>query len=202
MTGDVQTAEQQQTQPITAPPGAEHAALAALTVILLSGLTVPAAAALTIPLLVPLGIPVTSVTAILEMLGPYLQMPGTQHPPGSAQAWVEATAAPRRAAYLLAAARRHAVVPADTEQRWMAQHLAAERARQEAAGRVDTIAGLVGTTIGWYSVMDLRTTAGCREMHGANFEVAQPPTVEGRPAYPGAVHGACRCRPGPPHPAR
>jgi hypothetical protein len=166
MTGDVQTAEQQQTQPITAPPGAEHAALAALTVILLSGLTVPAAAALTIPLLVPLGIPVTSVTAILEMLGPYLQMPGTQHPPGSAQAWVEATAAPRRAAYLLAAARRHAVVPADTE------------------------------------VMDLRTTAGCREMHGANFEVAQPPTVEGRPAYPGAVHGACRCRPGPPHPAR
>jgi hypothetical protein len=36
-------------------------------------------------------------------------------------------------------------------------------------------------------------------MHGRNFDVARPPMVEGRPAYPGSVHPHCRCRTGPPH---
>lgn len=192
--------------PGQAPPssGTEQAALAALVVILLAGLTPAQAAAYAAKLAAELGVTAAALTAAVRLLGPHAAVtpPNVAHAGNEpAAAWVAATAPVRRAQYLVAAARRQHQVDAATERRYLQQHLDAERVRVEAAGKADTMARLLGaTTLGWYSMMDARTTAGCREMNGRNFDVRHPPVVEGRPALPGSVHGACRCRPGPPHP--
>ena len=122
---------------------------------------------------------------------------------GPAGRWVRRTTAPRRAAYVLAAARRLAVAEPDleAERRHLASHLAAERARADAAGRVDMMASLHGPVLGWRAVQDAVTTPGCRSAHGRNFLAARPPLIEGRPSYPGTQHGgACRCEAVAPYP--
>lgn len=188
-------------QPPAAPDAQaqQQAALATLTVILLAGLPPATVAAFAAAVLAPLGIDAAAVTTIIALLGPHANAKADR-PSGPAQAWVASTNPVRRAAYLLAASKRQVVTDLLIERRYLGQHLSAERARLEAAGKADTIAGLVGTTLGWYATMDTVTTSGCREMNGRNFDVRQPPVVEGTPAYPGSVHPACRCLPGPPHP--
>lgn len=103
------------------------------------------------------------------------------------------------------------------------QHLEATRLRNEAAGRVqdeydkvsaqrqtenrakraagqESTLGLLAKSrnieLGWYTVLDKRTSPECRAADGKNFDPLQPPTI----GLPGTVHPRCRCLPGPPHP--
>lgn len=133
------------------------------------------------------------------------QRPLLGHPSGPAGAWVRRTSVPRRAAYLLAAARRLNEAEGrdvEAERRFLAQHLSAERGRTEAALAADRAVAEHGLVLGWYAKrpFDEATSPGCRSRHGSNFNVLRPPVVEGRPALPGMVHPACRCSPGPPWP--
>lgn len=93
----------------------------------------------------------------------------------------------------------------ETERRHLAQHLNAERARADAAERVDEQAAIYGGVLGWKARMDERTTKACRAAHGKNFNAGRPPTLPGVEegeritGYPGMPHGgACRCVPAPP----
>lgn len=88
----------------------------------------------------------------------------------------------------------------ERERRFFAQHLNAERTRQDAARRVDATAARLGVTrLGWRARLDGRTTPACAAAHGNNFDVARPPAL----GYPGTPHGGtCRCKPGPPFPGQ
>jgi hypothetical protein len=113
---------------------------------------------------------------------------------GPAGEWTRRTTPARQAAYLLNAARRLAVDQPDmtAERRYLAQHLAAETARVQAAIEVDRLSSEFGRVLGWKAEQDELTTPGCRAAHGQNFEAAFPPFIEGAPAYPGTPHGgAC-----------
>lgn len=118
----------------------------------------------------------------------------------------------RRAAYLVQAARRLTRATrtdtADTaiERRWLQQHLRAMRRRVEAAQqvaaadrtqrRLDRQEGRVNSgLLGWYAVLDDRTSSECRLANGRNFDSRRVPPI----GFPGAVHPSCRCKPGPPH---
>jgi hypothetical protein len=199
-------AQRRQQQPPSQQPDA--ATLGALVVILLSGqsiaLMLPAAA----ELLASYGITRAAIRDTLDLLVPHLSggvglpLLGDILPPAhSAQGFIFRTAAPRHAAYLVNGARRLSRSPSSlqTERRYLAQHVDAERGRREAAQRVDVVASLFGPELGWYNPDDKKTSEGCRAMIGRNFTVADPPTVEGHKAYPGAVHPACRCRAGRKH---
>jgi hypothetical protein len=184
--------------------------LAALVVILMGNQPVRVSAPPIGALLGPLGISLASVTAALELLTPHLRHE-LDTEPASAAGWVARTANPRRAAYLVNAAKRieQAVREGTSireavaqERRYLVQHLAAERGRKDAAAQVDAMAAIHGTTLGWYSRLDDHTSAGCRAAHGSNFSAINPPIVEGRPSFPGAVHPSCRCKAGAPHLAR
>lgn len=101
----------------------------------------------------------------------------------------------------------------ETEKRYLAQHLDAVSNRVRAAeqvgqamrvqskrvARINETNGVPGrpssSLLGWYAVMDERTSAECRRAHGRNFDPRQIPMI----GFPGAVHPHCRCRPGPPH---
>lgn len=127
------------------------------------------------------------------------QRPILGRAPGPASAWVRRTTAPRRAAYALAAARRLASrePDVDAERRYLAQHLAAERARDEAAAHADLLVVRYGPVLGWHARRDSITDATCAQLHGGNFRAARPPAA----GLPGTLHGgACRCRAGPPFP--
>ncbi len=124
---------------------------------------------------------------------------------GPASHWVRRTSPARQAAFVLASARRLAAQgrkpDLKAERRYMGQHLAAERARFEAAARVDRDSATLGPLLGWYAKQDEITDPICRALHGSNFRAALPPLVEGWPAYPGTLHGgACRCVAGAPFP--
>ncbi len=113
---------------------------------------------------------------------------------GPASAWVRRTSMPRRASYALAAARRLAArEDIDVEQRYLGQHLAAERGRAEAALQTDEMVLRYGPVLGWRARLDEITSPGCRAAHRSNFRPMPPPVVEGRPALPGMVHPNCRC---------
>lgn len=112
----------------------------------------------------------------------------------------------RRGAYLLNAARRLSAGLRDgqlgsalaTERTYLAQHRAAVDHRMLAAKQVagQVLAGVAQDgMLGWYARMDERTSAECRAANGRNFNPAKIPVI----GYPGAVHPACRCLPGPPH---
>jgi hypothetical protein len=176
---------------------ADEATLAALVVLLLSGMPEPELTPIAAEVL---GIPVAAVGSVLELLAPNIE-PDLGQMPASASGWVARTAFPRHAAYVVNAAKRLASDPSSitAERRYLSQHLGAERGRREAAAKVDEQAAIHGLTLGWYSRRDDHPTVGCRAMHGHNFSVLDPPIVEGRPAYPGTVHPFCRCKPGAPH---
>lgn len=75
-------------------------------------------------------------------------------------------------------------------------HVEAQASRLAAAGAVDAASERFGSVVGWYAVLDSRTTPGCKANHGKNFDVRRPPS-EG---LPGTLHGgSCRCSPGSPH---
>lgn len=81
------------------------------------------------------------------------------------------------------------------ERRFLNQHDQAQEKRLTAARAVDQTARKVGPLMGWYSVLDSRTTTECREAHGSNFYAERRPVI----GWPGSVHARCRCRPGRPH---
>lgn len=118
---------------------------------------------------------------------------------GPAGRWVRRTSTARRAAYVLAAARRLAAREADlqAERRYLAQHLAAERARVESAAKVDADGTRYGPVLGWYAILDDRTDPICRALAGHNFLASAPPAQ----GWPGTLHGGtCRCSSGPAFP--
>jgi hypothetical protein len=124
----------------------------------------------------------------------------------------------RRSAYLVMAGRRVSTamtMGADaqaralvTERRYLQQHLQAMAGREVAANAVGAMARRLskqakrepGFTwnglLGWYAVMDADTSIDCRAANGRNFDPTQVPPI----GFPGTVHPACRCRPGPPFP--
>lgn len=176
------------------------AILAALTVLLLSDLPTDRIVEGAKALLAPLGLAVEAIeAAVLLAAGSALFIPSG----GPAVRHLARTASPRRAAYLVAAAKRldagrrdgTPTVALRAERRYLAQHLAAERTRAEAARRIDRAAAQWGPTLGWFAKGDSRTTLECARAHGADFSALRPPAI----GWPGTLHGgACRCRPGPP----
>lgn len=189
------------TQP--AQPANTHAILAALVVVLLSGLTFEATVAYVTTLLGSLGIPPEAVRRALSLIRPSFGADGFEAlvaEAGPAEGEIRRTEAARAASYIVNASLRLAANPdpsADAaERRFVAQHVGARQRRLEAAAQVDSQVRLYGPLVGWYSVRDAVTTPECREAHGHNFDVATPPAV----GYPGTLHGGtCRCRAGPPH---
>lgn len=107
------------------------------------------------------------------------------------------------AAYILSAARRLGKAALEgkliegirAEQHWLAMHDFAQQKRLDSARSVDSAAKRYGALLGWYSVLDGRTTKECAESHGGNFYAERRPHI----GWPGSVHSRCRCRPGRPH---
>jgi hypothetical protein len=180
--------------------------LAALVVVLLSGSSPETMRDLAAPLLAPFGIGAAAIGAAIGLLFPHLDH-GQAEQPVSAIGHTLRTQPAREAAYLFNAAKRIATDPRGVraairdERRYVGQHLAAERGRRDSARAVDKMVAVHGPVLGWYSIRDERSTPGCRAMHSRNFNAAIPPIVEGKPAFPGAVHVHCRCKPGAPFPA-
>lgn len=87
----------------------------------------------------------------------------------------------------------------DRENRYVQQHLEAQRKRQEAARRVDVEADKPGQVVDgdrvilwWRAHPDDRVTPECRAADGAWFYADTPPVI----GYPGMPHGGtCRCWP-------
>jgi len=189
-------------QPPAEPP-TEEQILAALTVLLLAGLTVQQMASYATALLAPLGIAAATVEAAVSLL-PSLTVIIDIPEPLTAAGHIARTAAPRRAAFLLSSIRRlEAGGSVDAERRYLEAHLNAERTRRESAQAVDQAAKRFGTptragpVLGWYARQDNRTTPECAAAHRRNFLAARPPLI----GYPGTLHGgACRCVSGPPIP--
>lgn len=75
------------------------------------------------------------------------------------------------------------------------QHLDAAEHRHGIWLSMDSMRGIYGDVLGWYSVLEPSTTPECRAAHGQNFRVTVPPAI----GYPGMVHGKCKCTPGRPH---
>lgn len=178
------------------PDLTEEAVLAALVVVLLSGLPPAAMAGYAASILAPLGLSGEATAAVLDLLAPHLEHDLTA-PPASALGAIARTAPARHAAHVLNAVKRLSRDPQsiNAERRYLAQHLDAERIRKLSAQRVDAMAARVGPILGWHAVMDKRTTPECRAAHGRNFSALVPPAI----GYPGTLHGGtCRCRPGRP----
>lgn len=117
----------------------------------------------------------------------------------------------RRAAYLVQAGRRlstaarldtSAIARAlVTERRYLQQHLQISAQRETVAAQVAATARQMARTVpnwdgllGWYAVIDPITSRECRTAHGSNFDPTHVPAI----GFPGAVHGNCRCKAGPP----
>lgn len=169
----------------------EEAAIAGLVVIILSGLALQAAVPHVTRLLAPFGFPRAAIVGAMAMLWPHLREP-RELGGVNAGGWVNRTLPARQAAYLLSAIRRLAEDPEDepAERRYLRQHLNAERARREAAAKVDKAAEQWGPVLGWRSVRDERVTPECRAADGRNFSATRPPLI----GYPGTLHGGtCRC---------
>lgn len=141
------------------------------------------------------------------------------HPPGQTGFYGPATMAmeranlQRRAAFVVAAARRigsdivaaHSqgrpaatalAVSLKRERRFYAQHLIATWQRSQAGARTDSAAMTYGLLLGWHTVRDTRTSADCLAADGKNFYADHMPLI----GYPGSVHPHCRCLPGAPYP--
>lgn len=201
------------TTPLAQPAGQERAALQDLIVTLAyaQGIETAAEALLAFP-----GITRAGVGLLLEIS--QVRRLARLNPPPGAHAAVQAVNRQnlmRRAAYLVAAARRlstAARADEDTigraltvERRWLAQHLQATAQRATVAAGVASVARQQaraakqeGSTwnglLGWYAVNDTKTSAECRAAHGRDFDPTHVPPI----GFPGSVHGSCRCTPGPP----
>lgn len=131
---------------------------------------------------------------------------------GMAQRNVVSMNTVRRAAYIVSATRRIASEMSaarargetleqglseaiSRENSYFVQHVNADAQRVVSASTVDALAGQYGDVLGWYAYEDGRTSPECAEANGKNFRASEPPNI----GYPGVVHVACRCYPGPPH---
>lgn len=203
--------DRQTTEPAGQPT--EQAVIAALVVLLLADLPEPELAARARALLIPLGLSAAAVDTAVALVGSRALSAPTGG--GDAVRHVVRTGVARRAAYLVAAGRRLSeaeeqgtpTVALRAERRYLAQHLAAERTRVQAAGRVDVAAAEHGPILGWYAKQDAITSRACRRAHGRNYRADRPPVLpaseEGHRVvgFPGTPHGgACRCVPGRPWP--
>lgn len=122
----------------------------------------------------------------------------------------------RRAQYLLNAARRlqreidsQRSLPGNSklsmtkamvgalrqEQRYYGLHLKASHEREMAASQIDLAAQQYGSKLGWYTILDDRTSSDCLEASGKNFYSYKQPAI----GWPGMTHPTCRCWAGPPH---
>lgn len=108
-----------------------------------------------------------------------------------------------RAAYIVQSAQRlHRIVRAGrplsdavrSERSMYQRHLDAQGKRSTQAAKINRQAARFGETLGWYSVLDARTSAECRAAHGKNFKAGDRPVI----GYPGTVHPDCRCTAGKP----
>lgn len=199
----------QQPPPSQAP--ADAAAVAAIGAALLTAISAPAAVAVLASQLQLTGLPRRAMLASLEIV--------MNHPPGQtgfygpATMTVERLNLQRRAAFVLAAARRIGAdltaarsrgqsIPGTLaqaikrERRFYAQHLIATWQRSQAGAQVDGEAMTRGLLLGWHAVHDTRISAECRQADGKNFYADHMPLI----GYPGAVHPHCRCRAGAPFP--
>lgn len=103
-----------------------------------------------------------------------------------------------RARYIVNAARRLSValrggVAPVAAYRNERRHFEASRSaarRRNAAARALDAAARVSPWLEWRSVLDDRTTADCRAMHGRIFTLDNPPKI----GLPGMVHPRCRCK--------
>lgn len=174
----------------------EEAALALIVLALLASGTAAQMAGQMLEVLSSLGIPAEASADALALILPHrLELPESNRTPkGAAQRGEFAL----RARYILNAARRLAGGGTlAAERRYLAQHIAARKARGEAAEQVQDMVSRVGPVVGWYAVLDSRTDPVCRLAHGTNFDARVPSPI----GYPGSLHGgACRCRAGRPHP--
>jgi len=181
-------------QPEQGEPQTEEAILALVILALLSGAPAATQTGTITSLLSRLGIPAEASTDALALVLPHsddLTGEPSRDPAIGAHRRGEVV---RRAAYIVNAARRLARSrDLAAERRYLSQHLAAKRARQEAAEQVQDMARRVGPVLGLYAVMDSRTDPLCRLLNGTNFNVSRPPIV----GFPGSLHGgSCRCRAG------
>jgi len=83
------------------------------------------------------------------------------------------------------------------ERRYYSQHLDAMWQRATAAGKTDMAALEHGNLLGWYTVLDSRTSAECRAADHHNYRADRMPDI-GWPG--GGPHPNCRCFAGPPWP--
>lgn len=116
----------------------------------------------------------------------------------------------RRASYLINAGRRLTRglrtgqldgmrTAYEAEQRYWQQHRRAARNRHESARLVgEAMERISQVRLGWYAVLDERTSGECRRAHGRNFDPQRIPRI----GYPGSVHEHCRCRVGTPFATR
>lgn len=187
------------------PPETEEAVLAALTLLLLSGQAAQVVIPQGVPLLGALGVAADAAKLALTLA---IASPIEYPRAGAAQAHIARTSYPRRAAYIVSAARRFdAGGTLEVERRYLEQHMGAERARVEAASKVDRAAAEHGPILGWKARLDAATTKACRAASGKNFDSRRAPTLpeveEGErvTGYPGTPHGGvCRCVAVPPYP--
>lgn len=153
--------------------------------------------------------------ATLTLRAPFFRRP--QRGPrtgGTAAAQVAATEPEMRARYLINAARRitrdlRTVIPTPPggtprtaaerlvdalrrERRYWRMHVNAQRNRRTSAHAVDTATAL-SPHWQWVTAGDARVEADCRRFAGRTFTIADPPILDGRPVWPGAVHPHCRC---------
>lgn len=135
--------------------------------------------------------------------------PGIPYAPGPVARSEQAQADAWLAIYLVHAADRLAEASEETdgllkawenEERYFQLHKRAEERRLRSALHIDVTAATLSDRskglLGWYGILDERTTPTCRWAIGRNFEADKMPSV----GIPGAVHIACRCTPGPPRP--
>lgn len=197
------------TPPPQQQPSQQQLAVAAASALAVAG-TVAEAAAILGPVFIGTKVSLEALKAALEVV--------MGHPPdregfyGPATAKIARLNLMRRAQFLVASARRFSEVMARVaagaadpheildlmraERRFYGQHMMASWARMRAAAQVDSASMDYGRLLGWYTVLDRRTSRECIAANRHNFYADQMPAI----GYPGAVHPNCRCMPGPPVP--
>lgn len=152
-------------------------------------------------LAIQIGVPAGILLAVLKIaMSRPVKHTVTVLPVASATASVSQQEAMFRALYVWNATQRvesasDRTKALEAEQRYFNQHLDAVRKRRGAANAVDKARARYGDELGWYAVMDSRTSPECRAANGKNFSATRVPFI----GFPGAVHPSCRCKPGRKH---
>lgn len=182
-------------------PLTQQAAIAALSVVLLSGLTAEQMSNVAEALLVPFGFSALAIGQVVNLTIGHVPDLQSAAAAGSAAEQMAKIAAPNHALYLFNAAKRLSADPTSlaSERRYFTQHLAAARGRREAATKADAAVLRFGAVLGWHTQEDELVDPECRQLAGTNFTLADPPHVHGRPVIPGTVHPSCRCFAGAAH---